>query len=74
LGWIARRGRKTTWIVWKLMKTRDAISFNVPAGEVLFSIILFAIIDILLLTALIYFLKKEINKGPNYVKAAEVEA
>jgi len=74
LGWIAAEVGRQPWIVWKLMKTRDAISFNVPAGEVLFSIILFAIIDILLLTALIYFLKKEINKGPNYVKAAEVEA
>lgn len=73
LGWIAAEVGRQPWIVWKLMKTKDAISFNVAPGEVLFSIILFAIIDLLLLAALIFLLKKEINKGPNYQKVLEAK-
>lgn len=74
LGWIAAEVGRQPWIVWHLMKTKDAISFNVAAGEVLFSIILFAIIDAFLLAFLIYFLKKEIDRGPNYIKSKEVAA
>ncbi len=74
LGWIAAEVGRQPWIVWHLMKTNDAISFNVSAGEVLFSIILFAIIDAFLLAFLIYFLKKEIDRGPNYIKSKEVAA
>ncbi|MFH0736005.1 MAG: cytochrome ubiquinol oxidase subunit I [bacterium] len=74
LGWIAAEVGRQPWVVWKLMKTRDAISFSVPAGEVLFSIILFAIIDLFLLVFLLHFLKKEINRGPNFIKSKEVKA
>jgi len=74
LGWIAAEVGRQPWIVYGLMKTRDAISVNVSAGEILFSIILFAIMDALLLAFLIYFLKKEIDKGPSYVKKHEVTA
>jgi len=64
LGWIAAEVGRQPWIVYKLLKTRDAISVTVGAGEILFSIILFALIYILLISTLLFLMNKKINAGP----------
>jgi cytochrome d ubiquinol oxidase subunit I len=63
LGWIAAEVGRQPWIVYHLLKTKDAVSVTVGAGEILFSIILFALIYILLFSVLFVLLKKKINTG-----------
>lgn len=64
LGWIAAEVGRQPWIVYHLMKTKDAVSFTVGAGEILFSIILFALIYILLGSIFLTLLLKKIKHGP----------
>ncbi len=54
------------------MKTSDAVSITVGAGEILFSIILFGIIYILLGSIFVYLLVKKIKHGPDPIPAKEV--
>ena len=63
LGWIAAEVGRQPWIVYHLMKTRDAVSITVGAVEILISIILFALIYVLLGYTLIKLLAKKINHG-----------
>ncbi|MFA6596365.1 MAG: cytochrome ubiquinol oxidase subunit I [Ignavibacteriaceae bacterium] len=64
LGWIAAEVGRQPWIVYHLMKTKDAVSFTVGTGELLFSIILFALIYILLGSIFLFLLIKKIKHGP----------
>ena len=63
LGWIAAEVGRQPWIVYHLLKTKDAVSVTVSAGEILFSIILFALIYVLLFSVLFVLLKKKVNAG-----------
>ncbi|MBI1939465.1 MAG: cytochrome ubiquinol oxidase subunit I [Ignavibacteriales bacterium] len=71
LGWIAAEVGRQPWIVYKLMKTSEAASITVSAGEILFSIILFGIIYLLLGSLFIYLLVKEIKHGPEPLQPEE---
>ncbi|HUX93694.1 MAG TPA: cytochrome ubiquinol oxidase subunit I, partial [Ignavibacteriaceae bacterium] len=64
LGWISAEVGRQPWIVYNVMRTSDAVSRNVPAGDVLFSIILFALIYLLIGSLYLYLLIKEIKHGP----------
>ena len=64
LGWIAAEVGRQPWIVYKLMKTRDAISFTVGSGELIFSIVLFAVIYLLLASVFLTLLTRKIKQGP----------
>lgn len=74
LGWIAAEVGRQPWIVYRLLKTRDAISVTVPAGEILFSIILFGLIYILLGSLYIFLLSRKVKHGPDPLTAEEVAA
>lgn len=73
-GWIAAEVGRQPWIVYKLMRTADAASANVSAGEILFSIILFGIIYILLGSVFVFFLVRKIKAGPEPLKVKEVQS
>ncbi|MFA6979560.1 MAG: cytochrome ubiquinol oxidase subunit I [Ignavibacteriaceae bacterium] len=64
LGWIAAEVGRQPWIVYHLMKTKDAVSFTVGTGELLFSIVLFSLIYILLGSMFLFLLFKKIKNGP----------
>ncbi|MBM3324281.1 MAG: cytochrome ubiquinol oxidase subunit I, partial [Calditrichaeota bacterium] len=64
LGWISAEVGRQPWIVYHLLKTRDAVSPTVSAGNVLFSIIMFVVIYSLLFFAWLFLLRHEIKKGP----------
>lgn len=68
LGWITAEVGRQPWIVYKLMKTRDAVSITVGAGELLFSIIMFVLIYILLLSIFLSLLFRWVKKGPEPLK------
>jgi cytochrome bd ubiquinol oxidase subunit I len=71
LGWITAEVGRQPWIVYRLLKTSDAISVTVPAHEILVSIILFALIYLLLGSLYIYLLVKKIKTGPDVLTAKE---
>ena len=71
-GWIAAEVGRQPWIVYKLMKTSEAASQNVAAGEILFSIILFGLIYIFLGSIFVYLLVRKIKSGPEPVNTREV--
>jgi cytochrome d ubiquinol oxidase subunit I len=65
LGWITAEVGRQPWIVYGLLRTRDAVSKIVPASHVLFSLVLFSIMYALLGTLWLYLLRKEIVHGPS---------
>jgi cytochrome d ubiquinol oxidase subunit I len=67
LGWIAAEVGRQPWIVYHLMKTRDAVSVTVSSGELLFSIILFALIYLMLGSIFLFLLIRKVKHGPEPV-------
>lgn len=72
LGWIAAEVGRQPWVVYKVLKTVDAVSMTVSAGEILFSIILFGLIYLFLGSLYLYIMIKEIKRGPEPGKVEEV--
>jgi cytochrome d ubiquinol oxidase subunit I len=64
IGWITAEVGRQPWIVYNLMRTADAFSRNVPAGQVLASLIMFVGIYALLFVLFIYLLDNKIKHGP----------
>jgi len=69
-GWIAAEVGRQPWAVYKVLRTSEAVSVVVPAGQILFSLITFCLIYLLLLILFIKILLKLIQKGPENVPAA----
>ncbi|MGE5498193.1 MAG: cytochrome ubiquinol oxidase subunit I [Syntrophothermus sp.] len=70
-GWIAAEVGRQPWIVYGLLRTSHAASVTVTAGEILFSIIMFALIYILLLALYLFLLRKEVKHGPDLIMKTE---
>jgi len=68
-GWIAAEVGRQPWIVYKLLRTSDALSKVVTAGMVTGSLILFTFIYALLFALFIFFLNRKIKQGPEPVAA-----
>jgi cytochrome bd ubiquinol oxidase subunit I len=64
LGWISAEVGRQPWIVYNLLRTKDALSKSVGSGEIIFSLIIFTLIYILLFVLFIYLLNKKIKQGP----------
>ena len=63
-GWFAAEMGRQPWIVYGLLRTIDGLSEAVSAEQVLFSLILFAVVYTLLLVLFLYLLNKKIRHGP----------
>lgn len=63
-GWFAAEMGRQPWVVYGLLRTSDALSANVKASQILFSMIMFTVIYILLFLLFIYLLDKKIKAGP----------
>ncbi len=64
LGWMSAEVGRQPWIVYGLLRTRDALSPVVTAGQTLTSLILFTLIYLLLFVLFIYLLDHKIKEGP----------
>jgi cytochrome d ubiquinol oxidase subunit I len=64
LGWISAEVGRQPWIVYGLLKTKDALSKSVGSGEIVFSLILYSLIYALLFILFIYLLNRKIKHGP----------
>ena len=69
-GWIMSEIGRQPWIVNGLMKTAVAVSPNVTAGTVLFSLVAFSLVYTLLAIAMVKLFLKVIKQGP-FVKQKE---
>lgn len=64
VGWYTAEVGRQPWIVYGILKTSDALSKAVSAGEILFSLILFTIIYLFLFLMFIFLLDRKIKQGP----------
>jgi len=69
LGWMAAEIGRQPWVVYNLMRTKDAVSAAVPAEQILASIILFSLIYTLLFGIWLYLLGRQIKQGPQPLDA-----
>ena len=63
VGWFAAEMGRQPWIVYKLLRTSDALSKAVTANQILFAIILFTVVYIILFALFIYLMNKKIVHG-----------
>jgi cytochrome d ubiquinol oxidase subunit I len=63
-GWISAEVGRQPWAVHKVLRTSDAVSAVVPAGNILFSLILFTLIYTLIGAAGLSIILKKIKSGP----------
>ncbi|MCP4568256.1 MAG: cytochrome ubiquinol oxidase subunit I [FCB group bacterium] len=73
-GWAAAEVGRQPWVVYHILKTVDAVSITVTAGEILFSIILFGLIYILLGGLYVFIFFREVKHGPEGENLPEVTA
>jgi cytochrome d ubiquinol oxidase subunit I len=73
LGWVAAEVGRQPWVVYGLLRTKDAMSKSVVAGQVLGSIIMFLLIYALLFAVFLYILNSKIQHGPDEVTGAPGE-
>jgi cytochrome d ubiquinol oxidase subunit I len=71
LGWAAAEVGRQPWIVWGELRTVDAVSKAVPAGEILTTLVLFVLFYTILYVAWGRVVAKMIKSGP--ATAEEVE-
>jgi cytochrome d ubiquinol oxidase subunit I len=64
LGWMAAEFGRQPWAVYELLKTEDAASVTVPAGQILATIILFILVYAAILGLLVFLLKRKFEHGP----------
>lgn len=65
VGWYSAEMGRQPWVVYGLLRTSDALSENVRAGQVFFSLVLFTVIYLILFSLFIYLLNKKIQHGLN---------
>jgi len=68
VGWIAAEVGRQPWAVYNLLRTSDAVSAVVPAGQILASIVLFSLIYALLFGVWVYLLGRQIVQGPQPIE------
>ncbi len=64
LGWCATELGRQPWVVYELLRTSDAVSKAVSAGQVLFSIVSFGLIYLLLFAVWLHVMADKIKRGP----------
>ncbi|MBI1977798.1 MAG: cytochrome ubiquinol oxidase subunit I [Candidatus Omnitrophica bacterium] len=64
VGWVTAEVGRQPWIVYGLLKTKDAVSKTVQGWEVFTSLMMFTSIYVLLFLVFIYLLDQKIRKGP----------
>ncbi len=69
LGWVAAEVGRQPWVVYGLLRTSDATSKSVPAGQVLASLVMFGVIYALLLAVYVFVLNAKIQHGPDEAAA-----
>jgi cytochrome d ubiquinol oxidase subunit I len=69
LGWVSAEVGRQPWIVYGLLRTSDAASRTVGAGEILFSIVLFSLVYLALGALWLFLMVREVKHGPEPTRA-----
>lgn len=64
VGWFTAEMGRQPWVVYGLLRTSDALSKNVQAHQVVFSLVLFTLVYSTLFVLFLYLLNKKIKHGP----------
>lgn len=72
-GWVAAEVGRQPWVVYKLLRTSDAVSVSVPGEQVLGSIVLFSVIYLALLALWLVVMHHKIQHGPDEPAAVAAE-
>jgi cytochrome d ubiquinol oxidase subunit I len=64
-GWVTAEVGRQPWIVYKLLKTSDAVSITVPPGQIWASLILILGVELLILVVYFRVLFKKVRSGPH---------
>jgi len=67
MGWIAAEVGRQPWIVWHELKTADAVSTVVSAGEILFSLTILTALYSVIFVLFLFLIIKKVKKGPDAV-------
>ena len=73
-GWVATEVGRQPWVVYKVLKTVDAVSVNVSGSEILFSLILFSLIYLFLFVLYLFIGIREVNHIADGFDTKEVKA
>jgi cytochrome d ubiquinol oxidase subunit I len=73
IGWMTAEVGRQPWIVWHLMRTGDAFSTVVSAGNIVISLVLFTLVYVMLLGVFLFMLNHKIHHGPEDVHSEEYE-
>lgn len=63
-GWVSAEVGRQPWVVYGLLRTKDAVSTVVPAEHVLISLIAFSLFYLALLAVWLYVVNEKIRHGP----------
>jgi len=74
LGWFSAEVGRQPWAVYGLLRTKDAVSPTVPAGQILASIIMFTLIYGLLFAVWVFLLRQKILHGPDVSDGVRIAA
>ena len=74
VGWFSAEVGRQPWIVYGLLRTSDAVSPRVTAGEIIASITMFGMVYLLLLAMFIFVLDHKIKHGPAAPESADQDA
>lgn len=72
-GWIVREVGRQPWIVYGILRTKDAVS-NIPAQTVAGSMVMFCVFYIVLLISFFVFARKWLKQGPDLTIMPPLEA
>ncbi|HOO97775.1 MAG TPA: cytochrome ubiquinol oxidase subunit I [Caldisericia bacterium] len=67
LGWIAAEMGRLPWVVYGVMRISEAFSPNISSGEVLFSILMFAVVFAVIISVWIALVRKKLLAGPDAI-------
>jgi cytochrome d ubiquinol oxidase subunit I len=71
LGWIVTEVGRQPWVVYRLLRTKDAVSVTVSSNEILFSLVVFGLLYALLGVLFVYLVVRTARKGPEPVQREE---
>jgi cytochrome bd ubiquinol oxidase subunit I len=74
LGWMSAEIGRQPWIVYRLMRTSDAVSPILKAHQVWSSLIMFGVMYLMLFVLFIYLLDRKIRHGPDDVKGQSADS
>lgn len=70
-GWVAAEVGRQPWVVYGLLRTRDAVSQTVPGDQVLGSIVLFSLVYVGLFFVWLFVMNEKIQHGPESPESLE---